>query len=322
MALILNEKYIGSRSSFNLFISNRFIKIFPLYFTVVIATLLLTYLLQRGLWTVSLDVPLYVKFLSIITNISILGQDILHFVAIYPQDGTMGLAKKSSSNYLSNYLIVSQSWALALELYFYLMIFFVIKSKLRVLWIIALLVLSIIIKSSVIFNELLFSPWNYRLFFSELYLFLYGVIAYYIYIKIRSNEILIKYSKVIYFLSVNLIVFLFLHTQSYINLNIVSISDVRFKEALYLVILVLVPILFLVFKNNKFDRIVGELSYPIYLVHLAVPLGLEYFSINVANKAYLLWTIVTVAIILNYVVQNPIEGYRQQRVQNVKDSDQ
>src|SRR5437879_528040 len=38
MSLILNEKYVGSNSSYQLFISNRFIRLFPLYWIVLLAT--------------------------------------------------------------------------------------------------------------------------------------------------------------------------------------------------------------------------------------------------------------------------------------------
>ena len=321
MALILNEKYTGIRSSYYLFITNRLIKIFPLYFVVLLTTLLLTYLLQRGIWIVSIDVPSFVKFFSILTNVTVFGQDLLHFIAIDSQKGDTMLATRPASTYLNSYLIVPQSWALALELYFYLMVFFLIKNKFRFLWISILLAFSVFLKLLLTFKGLLFLPWDYRFFFAELYLFLYGVVAYYFYVKLRTNAVLVKYSKVIYFILVNLIVYLFLHTQSYINLNIVSIDDVIFKESLYLLFMVLLPVLFLVSKHNKFDRTVGELSYPVYLVHLAVPLGLEYFSINVANKAYLLWTIVAASVILNYTVQNPIERYRQQRVQDVRNTE-
>ena len=40
MALILNEKYIGINNSYKLFISNRFLRIYPIYWIVFIITII------------------------------------------------------------------------------------------------------------------------------------------------------------------------------------------------------------------------------------------------------------------------------------------
>jgi len=43
MALILNEKYIGANSSYWLFLKNRLLRLYPLYFLVLFLTLIITY---------------------------------------------------------------------------------------------------------------------------------------------------------------------------------------------------------------------------------------------------------------------------------------
>ena len=48
MSLILNEKYIGSNSSYKLFITNRFLRLYPIYWTVLLFTLLLFIFFDSG----------------------------------------------------------------------------------------------------------------------------------------------------------------------------------------------------------------------------------------------------------------------------------
>src|SRR5687767_10319648 len=45
MALILNEKYIDSNNSYSLFITNRFLRIYPLYWIVLLLTILFSIIL-------------------------------------------------------------------------------------------------------------------------------------------------------------------------------------------------------------------------------------------------------------------------------------
>ena len=40
MSLILNEKYVGQRNSYRLFLSNRLLRLFPIYWTILLLTLL------------------------------------------------------------------------------------------------------------------------------------------------------------------------------------------------------------------------------------------------------------------------------------------
>ena len=40
MSLIINEKYIGKNNSYKLFITNRFLRLYPIYWTVFLGTIL------------------------------------------------------------------------------------------------------------------------------------------------------------------------------------------------------------------------------------------------------------------------------------------
>jgi len=84
---------------------------------------------------------------------------------------------------------------------------------------------------------------------------------------------------------------------------------------IYIVFFLFLPLLFEQTKNNKVDRYIGELSYPVYIVHIFVII----FVSKVSNETYLslLTIIISIlfAIILNKFVQKKIEKIR---ISNIK----
>ncbi len=90
----------------------------------------------------------------------------------------------------------------------------------------------------------------------------------------------------------------------------------------YSIITLSLPILFIFSKRIKFDRMIGELSYPIYITHALIlgTLGRFNFLINTnINKMVSIAIIVIVAILINKYIANPIEKYRQARVKITED---
>ena len=92
MALILNEKYTG-KGSYKLFISNRFLKLFPIYWIVLILAVLLS--LYEG-WPIIQQYIKYSHYMSPITviylfftNLFMLGQDSLLFLRLNLLSGNL-----------------------------------------------------------------------------------------------------------------------------------------------------------------------------------------------------------------------------------------
>jgi peptidoglycan/LPS O-acetylase OafA/YrhL len=85
---------------------------------------------------------------------------------------------------------------------------------------------------------------------------------------------------------------------------------------LYAVIGVLLPTLFDFSRRNHWDRALGDLSYPLYLVHLPVA-GFATAMIGPGSPAYataaVLLSIGLAAVINRYVV-DPVDRWRQARV--------
>ena len=322
MALVLSEKYTQERGTLNLFIANRMFKIFPLYLAVLLSTLVFQIYTGSDYFSLPNEVPLYVKIIGFITNFTIVGQDLLLFIGY---DGEQLVIPESfhqhGFNSLDYMLVIDPSWTLALELYFYILIFliFALGGRFKFLIILALLVASIALRfylheKSILYKE----PYMYRLFFSGLYTFMYGVVGYYIYSLTKANKILAKYSRPTLFVMLATLVYFALNVQTIININLIDAANMLKKELLLLVMICILPILFIVSQNNKTDQSLGELSYPIYLVHIPIESVMHYLgkSSHGAGVIELLWYTIIVSVLLNYFVQKPLDSYRQSRVAN------
>lgn len=158
-------------------------------------------------------------------------------------------------------------------------------------------------------------PWSYRFFPTELMFFLLGSISYRIYA--HKGKEFGKNMQYLIFVSVASFIFL------YYRLPDVDIDYFPFslKEILHFTLFIFaVPIIFSLFKRSKFDRLIGELSYPIYLIHMFVAVlcwnYVNKFNLPEVFKSSLF--IATISILLSlllvHFITNPIEKYRQRRL--------
>jgi peptidoglycan/LPS O-acetylase OafA/YrhL len=89
MASILNEKYFAHKGGYKLFISNRFLRIYPLYY--ILLVIIIIYSAIRELLNAPNIFTIYqyahLSFASIgffiITNVTIFGQDLTNFLGIH-----------------------------------------------------------------------------------------------------------------------------------------------------------------------------------------------------------------------------------------------
>jgi peptidoglycan/LPS O-acetylase OafA/YrhL len=153
-------------------------------------------------------------------------------------------------------------------------------------------------------------PWNYRFFPFELMYFLAGSLSYIIYKKFIENNKLPKYV----YLSVFIGMVLFTTLASFIHLKSIG--------PLYcLFVFIAIPFLFKFTKKFKFDRFIGELSYPIYLTHILILNLVRTAGITkYQNIATIIGSII-ISIILVKLVGDRLENLRQGRVKNQKGVD-
>jgi peptidoglycan/LPS O-acetylase OafA/YrhL len=316
MALILNEKYIG-HGHYKKFLLSRFLRIFPVYWIVLILAFLLSltgYLCFDHSFYLARYISNYdclsgfTLFYFVLENIIVIGQDILYFLRLDELCRpilTYNVLSFKHTGY--QYLFVPQAWTISIECMFYLIAPFLVTRKLRLQ--VALVLVGLCAKYYFANQHYLcFDPWTYRFFPFELAYFLSGSVAYRLYRYLKQNPVPDMYGYILLSISV---------------FGIIFYDQIAVKEALknslyYLFIFGAIPFIFLAFKNNKIDRFIGELSFSLYICHhLIVSMFRSWFF---AHPDYLYlygYTVVfgslIVAFMLQIVVINRIELYRHKR---------
>jgi peptidoglycan/LPS O-acetylase OafA/YrhL len=321
MSLILNEKYVGINSSYKLFITNRLIKLYPIYWTVLLGTLfacLAKYFITHGSDMAIISNYFSVKFnffsfaYLIVTNLLIFGQDIVMFLGITPENGNLFFTTnfRETSPILLFFLFIPQAWSLGCELVFYLIAPFVLRKGIKI--VLPLIVMSLALRLYV-FNglELKIDPWTSRFFPTEIMFFLLGYVSYRIYLVVQQKNIsfLINLSTL-----VTMVLFIILYF--YIPSVDIPYFPFPLKLTIYYVCFVIsIPVLFNFLKRNNWDNKIGELSYPIYISHflvIMVTTGLPFITLKSS------WCILLITILLSYIlnklISSPIEKYRQARL--------
>ncbi len=316
MALILNEKYNGV-GSYKKFILSRFFRIFPVYWIVLCAALLISvtgyflfnhpYYLWRYINNYNCLTGIAV-FYFIIENIIVVGQDILYFTRL--DENCELLTTINPLSYKHNgfhYLLVPQAWSISIEFMFYLLAPFLVTKHIK--WQISLVLLGLAIKWYFsYYHYLSYDPWTYRFFPFEFAFFMIGSISYFIYKWIQKKDV----STYIGYLLLIICVF------GVIFIEEISVQEKLKNNLFYALVAISLPFMFYSFKNNKTDRLIGELSFSIYIGHhIVVSVCRAYFFEN--PQLLYLYGYATVivsllfALLLQKFVINPIETYRAKR---------
>jgi len=321
MSLILNEKYIGKNNSYKLFISNRFLRLYPVYWAVLLCMLLTTIgiaIASRGHYMGKFEgymnvTPNIFSFgYMILTNIFIFGQDVVMFMGIHANNGNLFFTSNfwATRPALWVMLFIPQAWTLGVELTFYLVAPFLVRRK--PLLIISLIILSLVLRLY-IFNYLGLrnDPWTYRFFPTEIMFFLLGYLSYRILRRIQK----INVPKVISICTWLIIVGF---TLSYSFIPDFKFNDFPFsiKEICYFTTVILsIPVIFNFLKKNKLDNKIGELSYPVYICHNLVALVIYTVPGTYLDHSWLITLAILVfSYLLNKWIAGPVEKYRQSRL--------
>ncbi len=318
MSLILNEKYIGKNNSYKLYMTNRLLRLYPIYWTVLILTVLFGFIVfqaTNGQKFPKIDV--YIEyyhvmdfdtlFFLVFTNIFLFFQDIVLFLGLDTLNGQLFFTEnfRTTSPKLFTFLLIPPAWTLGMEITFYLIAPFIVRKKLSLIFM--LLALTFLLRIYLSNIGLTHDPWNYRFFPTELRFFLLGILSYHIY----KRKYLIKT-----WLSKYVFAALCILTLAY-QLLPYAYS----KEYFYFTIFFIsIPYVFQFTKNSKIDRYIGELSYPVYISHILVILILKQLNIHTDFKHILPFGLIVVlttlllSMGLNKFVANKIEKIRQGRV--------
>ncbi len=321
MTMVLNEKYVG-KGSYLPFIQNRFLKIYPIYWSILFLTLiafliLLLYFHNDEGFRFYVD---HYRFLDattllfiVFTNLFIFAQDIIMFLGV-DSSGTLILSDNFAETNPKLYqsLFVPQAWTLALELTFYVIAPFIVRRK---IWIISLLICISLFVRFFMYYELGFTndPWTHRFFISELSLFLFGTLAY------RLAEVLIIKNKLIlYTIFVFTLIHLVFYEYIYDDLSLLN------NWYLYISFSLSVAYVFQLFKDSKIDSFIGEFSYPIYLSHVAIIGAMNALLRKFELLEYLSELTFLVSILFSFllisIIVRPVEKVRKRNILELKNA--
>ena len=320
MALILNEKYLAGKGTYSLFISNRLLRLYPLYLLICLMTLGSYFIdevffnytspflqnLNNHQSKFSPGTWLYL----IISNITIVGQETALFLGLDPGTGQLYFTKNfhQTSPEVNSFMIIGQAWTIGIELLFYFIAPFIVRRKALVLFV--FLGLSLLLRM-IIYSvfQMKYDPWTYRFFPTELAYFLMGSLAYKFYIAQKPWKIPKWYL-------VGLYGFMTAFTIFYMEIFKLFTERPLFQSILHMMyavcFVVFLPFIFRLTARHRLDRQIGELSYPIYMVHALV------LYWNMRWQLNSLFFVITITVVLSFLFDKlfmkKIETYRQSRV--------
>ncbi|MEM7727542.1 MAG: acyltransferase [Cyanobacteria bacterium P01_A01_bin.45] len=321
MTMILDKKYRG-KGSYALFLSNRFLRLYPMYWTILFLAFILSLIsfLLFDNWFILSSYGKYFHIISfetflfqIFTNLAVFGQDIALFLGMNPETGTIFFTSnfQNSDPKFYSFLLIPQAWSLGIEVVFYLIAPFIVRRK--NLSIIIIIVSSLFIRLLTYFMGYQNDPWTYRFFPFELALFLLGTISYRIY---QSRPKIIFSNKSNQYL-VAILFFTILIFYDFIPTNSGHLLHIK-NWALYIITSLALPFIFELSKLSKYDLKLGEFSYPIYISHLLIIDLISPFLSSLKLQEYQgEFTILLTLILSHYLIKfisEPIEKIRQSRV--------
>ncbi len=230
ISMVLTEKYAIEPHGFALFYVNRLLRLYPTYLIVLIATSVL-FAHRLSIWN------------DILLPFSVVWQNII----LDPRPTQM----------------LGVIYTVGIEMIFYAIApLFVLRSA-AVLVIFFLV--SIILHFTPAFLGLPSRAWQYEFFPGTLMFFLGGVLSYRLYRAIVAHRSILM-ARHLYIFCLGAIQVYCLVFSSYIHNEYTNRPSVLF---FYVMIGLLIPLLFYS-SNSKLDRFIGDLSYPLYVVHFPI----------------------------------------------------
>ena len=313
ITLVLHEKYNLPEMNRTFYI-NRFLRIYGVYYIFLLLYVALN--LLAGLFFPNQPMAMYLSneidaparaFLALL-NLTVIGQDIPLFLRNAGGHLAFTLDFHQSSPRILQYMIITPAWSLSLELLFYIMAPFLVRGRSWVLIVIfaASMVARVIGHAHGLRND----PWSYRFFPFEIGMFLLGALSYKAYARYRATALFARLKPVGLLLPVLVMLY-----------PLVGRVDdngsffVPQRIALLLLTAAALPLLFAMTGRWKVDRLIGELSFPMYLGHMLimhVVLRIHAIATHVTVRSVVvLVATIGLAALVTYTVDIPINAFRQ-----------
>lgn len=331
MALILHEKYTGAGLT-KLFYQNRLLRLLPTYYAVIGLAVLLPLAasalvgrpVNQGQWAIwnghGKALPETVSVGLKLLHLTPIGQElawagfldrttgIVHFGAA-PTSGT-GLE-------LFFFMLIPPAWSLSLELQFYLLAPFYVRRPIKLL--LAGLAITIVLRWLLPLLPL-GSPsfWRNQTLLCELGYFTLGVLSYRLLHQLRQSKRYPTTPMAGWWVLFGMVALLF----SYPWLPALIRGELT-AAALALAI----PFIFTATAKTGWDRVLGELSYPLYLGHwlimtswygVVAKLKVLESMPNTVNILIVVLLSVAFAFAIHRLIERPVDRLRQRRVAAAK----
>ena len=333
MTLVLRGKYATNDfAGVRTFWSNRLLRIFPAYFLVAGLTLFLCvfgerlfgwvpqpalyYWAWRDNGLLQLPQLLWLGF----TQSTMVGLSSFNFFTLTDAGAVIPTAGVSADDHeIWRLLLVPQAWSLSVELYFYAVAPFLVTRRLRVLVAVALasFALRVGLWLAAGLND---DPWSYRFFPSELMFFMLGAIACHAYgarseLQQRAGAPGVSLAAHPWLLHGGLAALV-------VTAVLIGRVDRPFGAGTLIAPLatacafLALPWLFAATRQQRIDRLLGELSYPVYICHVLIiwMVGGGGFEIGKATFFLVLAIVLVFALAIYRFVDQPIDRLRHARL--------
>lgn len=313
MALVLNEKYRTAGSNW-LFYSNRFLRLWPAIVVVNLLTVLSFFAIGEvrlfglevaldAFWSMLAELdPLTLAYLAF-ANLFVFGQDILWFLRI-DASGTAFAPFPEPGHNGSSLSLNHPLFTVAIEAFYYLVSPFVLRRGWRViLGFVVMGGLYHVVAFAAGFSTLI---WSYHFVGSAAYFYFLGALAYHLYRRLEQPDaraLLAARPSLAW------------TTVAAGLLLVVAIDAVMPRSSMFMapVRALVVPLLFILTRRSRRDRLTGELSFGVYLTHYPVLVLLA--PLVGPTTLWLLTSAISIAaaLALYGLVDQPIDRWRQRR---------
>lgn len=333
MELILTRKYTNTYS----FYSNRFLRIFVPYWTCLLLVVLVSMVCRAAFGDALAMKPyfdgqtgrngIFGICFAAISNITLFLQDAVSFIQDEAGKGvSLVVSMGRVHDPLHRYLLIPQCWSVSVELLFYLCV--PLLHKVRTPWLLVTIAGAMMLRiAGYEWLGLAYDPWMYRFFVFEVGLFALGMVSCRLYLKLDGQKRFSLVSRKRSGLLVIAVEILFLTIFVTCNRRMLAGSSVAsyryFVFVTYAALALLMPVVFMFSKNSVFNRFVGELSYPVYLVHFIVIQLLRVLltRLHADVVALTMWSMVAsvgAAAALYFAIIKPLDRYRESRLRHAR----
>ncbi len=315
IALILDLKYPATTQGTWLFYSNRALRIFIPYFAVLSATVAAC----LASWAMTGNAILLSPFLAeadrmsattwifaAVSNLMLLGTEWAYMLSYQAGGLVFDVNAYDHPPLATMFVLDLPAWSISIELAFYALAPFILRR--HWLFLVALACATQLLRFKAYRHGLYSTATDYRFFPFELSLFLLGALAYRASGFITASP---RRSAVVAAISAALVIW----TPRYFNVH---------NYQFYTVMALMLPSLLAFTNRYSWDRWLGELSYPLYIVHWPILVFARSATTASNSLAWSLFCVglsIALSIALHHLVVVPANRMRQRRLKTVAEAD-